>query len=107
MKKLEIQTIVVDHQKRQEMGLSILQWMFLDLIYQYQNNPENKSGWCIYPVDNIINDFIGNLQHSSRDRTKFIDAIKALILKDLVEWEPATQRWRTTENWYKNAYKTA
>lgn len=80
---------VVQHAARQELGISFIEYVVADEIYQLSY----KTGWCYKSKENMAARF-------GIDRRSVTRAVETLIQLGLIERDDETRHLRVSEKWY-------
>lgn len=95
MKKIISFTTIL-HNKRKELGLSLIEYCIADTIFNLSNNPKSPvQGWC-YASKETLSEILDTT------RQTIFTNINKLIEKGLVEKHTETKYLRTTEKWFNS-----
>ena len=94
-KKEQLRYTFINHDVRNKLGLTLIEYCIADAIYHLSNNPSSKVvGWC-YASKEYIADMLGT------SRQTIFSNLNKLLSKGLIERDDDTKHVRTTDKWYK------
>ena len=82
------------HEKRKQLGLSLMEYCIADTIHNLSNNPKSPvQGWCYASKDTLA-------EMLDTTRQTIFTSVKKLIEKGLIKKHEETKYLRTTQKWF-------